>query len=128
MGRKTMSERDAIAAYAEGFRERCRLRAEASALRTDRLRRAARRAAELLGMQFGVTRVWLFGSLAWSAAHPGSDVDLLVEGLPAAAWSDATGIAEEIVGTAVDLVRVEEAAQGLGERVRREGDLLYERG
>jgi predicted nucleotidyltransferase len=123
-----MSETGAIAAYVEGFRRRRRLRAEASARRTDLLRRSARRAAEALSKRFGVTRVWLFGSLAWSVAHPESDVDLLVEGLPAAAWSDATGMVEEIVATAVDLVRVEEAAPGLSERVRQEGILLHERG
>ena len=122
-----MSETGAIAAYAEGFRERRRLRAEASARRTDQLRRRARQAAALLGARFGVSRVWLFGSLAWSAAHPESDVDLLVEGLPATAWSEATGLVEESVATAVDLIRVEEAAPSLSERVRREGILLYER-
>jgi len=120
-----MSETDAIGAYVEGFRQRQRARAEASARRTDRLRARARQAAQRLVTQFGVTRVWLFGSLAWGSAHPDSDVDLLVEGLPAAVWSEATGVVEAIVDGAVDLVRVEEAASSLSERVRREGILLY---
>jgi predicted nucleotidyltransferase len=123
-----MSDPDAIGACAEGFRQRLRIRAEEYARRGDLLRGRARQAAGLLVTQFGATRVWLFGSLAWGAAHPGSDVDLLVEGLPASAWNEATRVVEEIVATAVDLVRVEEAACGLSERVRREGIVLYERG
>ena len=72
----------------------------------------------------GVTRVWLFGSLAWGDAHEASDIDLAVEGLDADAELAALG---ELLGRAkapVDLVRLEDAPAALAERIRREGRRL----
>jgi predicted nucleotidyltransferase len=65
------------------------------------------------------------GSLAWGGAHARSDVDLLVEGLPASDWLRAAAAAEDVIGAPVDLVRIEDAPSSLIERVRRDGVLLH---
>ena len=92
--------------------------------RADRLRELSGRAAERLVAELGARRVWLFGSLAWGEPHGRSDVDLLVEGVPASAGLDALGIAEEALGVSVDVLRAEDAPHSLVSRVRREGVLL----
>ncbi|MFW6067879.1 MAG: nucleotidyltransferase family protein [Myxococcota bacterium] len=112
---------------ARGFRARRRLERERADERVADLRRRATDVACRLARELGVRRVWLFGSLAWGGAAADSDVDLLVEGLPAAAWSRAHAIAEEVLGAPVDLVRREEAPSGLVDRVEAEGRLLHER-
>jgi predicted nucleotidyltransferase len=61
--------------------------------------------------ELGVERVWLFGSLATGAAHEGSDVDLMVRGLPAGARTQAWLALEDLFEGPVDLVP-EEAASG----------------
>src|SRR5436309_7780662 len=114
-------EQSEVEACARAFVARVRANREAERRRAEELRTRARAAARLLAERHGARRVWLFGSLAWGEAHTESDVDLLVEGLAAEAWSAATDTVEEVVKVAVDLVRVEEARAGLVERVRREG-------
>ena len=55
---------------------------------------AARKAAELLKDRYGVNRVRVFGSLVQEGRfHPGSDIDLAVEGLkPADYWEALTSV------------------------------------
>lgn len=72
--------------------------------------------------QRGATDVWLFGSLAWGEPHGASDVDLLVGGIPDAAWPElAREVERRLSGARVDLVRVEEADEALVDRVSAEG-------
>ncbi len=54
----------------------------------------ARKAAQLLKDQYGVHRVRVFGSLVHEGAfHPGSDIDLAVEGLePSDYWEALTSV------------------------------------
>ncbi len=112
-------------ACAAGFSARVTAERKASADRAAELRRRARAAARKLAEHYGLRRVWLFGSLAWGEAHAASDVDLLVEGLAAEAWSTACALVEAEVEAPVDLVRIEEASPGLAARVQAQGILLH---
>ncbi len=114
-----------VEACAASFRARLAAERAAAAERASGLLGRARAAARRLATEHGASKVWLFGSLAWGQAHAASDVDLLVEGLPAETWSAASALLEAEVGAAVDLVRVEEAPPGLEERVRSQGVLLH---
>lgn len=74
----------AIARYRAFWRKRSQaeptpeMRAAAEAAR-----REAQRLGRILTDEFGVERVYLFGSFAWGLeARPDSDLDLAVEGLP----------------------------------------------
>jgi predicted nucleotidyltransferase len=70
----------------------------------------------------GATRVRLFGSLATgSQPHGGTDVDLCVEGIDAAAIADATIRVEALAGARVDVVRWESASERLRRRIDRDG-------
>ena len=94
---------------------------EESSRRADALRARAREAAALL-RGFGATCVWLFGSLAWGEPHESSDVDLLVEGVPAASWRDAIREVERLLGGVhVDALRSEDSPRTLIDRVRAGG-------
>src|SRR3954468_23952588 len=94
---------------------------EEASQRANALRAKALEAAQLL-RGFGATGVWLFGSLAWGEPHQGSDVDLLVEGVPAANWPDAARAVERLLaGASVDAPRSEDSPRQLTDRVRAEG-------
>ena len=90
--------------------------------RRERLLEAARQAARILRAEYGARRVWLFGSLRRPWFHEGSDVDLAVEGVATErighAWDRIAGV----VGHAVDLVSLDEAAEGLRRRVLESGE------
>ena len=117
--------------YIEAWRQR-RLRQQAE--RDERTRRAleaARRCTTYLAEHWGATRVYLFGSLAgWHKPHAQSDIDLAADGLPPG--HEYFRILVELweflpEGVELDLVPLEEAYQGLRERILKEGELLYER-
>lgn len=78
----------------------------------DEARRLAGRCAELLRQHFGVRRVLLFGSAAGDAPwHPGSDLDLAVEGLRPEEYVRALAACYELLplGLELDLVPLESA-------------------
>jgi predicted nucleotidyltransferase len=114
-----------VDACAAAFRRRVTAEQKAATDRAAELRGRAQAAARKLAEECGASRVWLFGSLAWGQAHAASDVDLLVEGLPAEAWSMACALVEAEAQAPVDLVRVEEAGPELVARVRGQGVLLH---
>jgi predicted nucleotidyltransferase len=62
-----------------------------------------------------------------SGGHPhgDSDVDLVVEGLPAAGLIRTLLEVEELFGVRVDLIRLEEAGDSLRARLLSEGEELY---
>jgi len=82
-----------------------------------------REVAVMLKSCFGVRRVVLFGSLAhsgWFADD--SDVDLAVEGLPAAQFWEAWRMVEQTIDDRpVDLIEIESAPQSLCQAIRRHG-------
>ena len=90
------------------------------------LKARARKAAVDLAETYGVQRVWLFGSLVGGQPHAESDVDVLVEGLPAEEWLRAGSRVERWVEAPVDLIRVEDASPHLVRHVIAEGELLYD--
>jgi uncharacterized protein len=78
-------------------------------------------ARRLLIDSYGARRVWLFGSLVVGQPTPESDVDLAVEGLPTSDYFKALADLMGLFHAPVDLVRLEEAAESLRERVLLEG-------
>src|SRR5687768_2849262 len=89
--------------------------------RARRLLQAMPRAREVLVERHGARAVWLFGSLVTGNATAHSDVDLAVEGLPAAAYFKALADLMSVFGGPVDLVCLERAPASLRERVALEG-------
>jgi predicted nucleotidyltransferase len=94
----------------------------AAQARAERVRSRIALAVSLLH-QKGARRIWLFGSMA-SGGHPhgDSDVDLVVEGLPALGLIRTLLEVEEVLGVKVDLIRLEEASDSLRARIAREGE------
>lgn len=113
-----------IDACAATFVARMQARMDAARERADRLREQAASAARVLASEFGVTKTWLFGSLAWGDPHPSSDVDLLVEGLEPRDACRAEHRLATIIDGPFDLVLVQEAPSSLVTRVREDGILL----
>jgi predicted nucleotidyltransferase len=100
--------------------ERYRARQESErALAAARLAKLPRAVALLRAL--GVERVWLFGSLATGATHEGSDVDLMVTGLPSAERARAWLKLEELFDAPVDLIPEEAASSAFREAVYRRG-------
>jgi predicted nucleotidyltransferase len=91
----------------------------ASALAEARLAKLPQAVALLRGL--GVERVWLFGSLTTGATHEGSDVDLMVRGLPSGERTNAWLELEELFEAPVDLVPEEAASSAFRGAVQRRG-------
>ena len=66
----------------------------------------------------------LFGSVADGTCHANSDIDLAVSGLGADRYFEALADLMEIFAGPVDLVRLEDAPEGLRERIDAEGEPL----
>jgi len=98
------------------------MRAAAEAARAE-----AKRLAQILAVEFGVKRVYLFGSFAWGfEIRPDSDIDLAVEGLPPRQYLKAYGRLEKATRYAFDLVPLEQAKPRLHGRILKSGMLLYD--
>jgi predicted nucleotidyltransferase len=103
------------------LRQRDAARRDLAVARAEKLRTLLHAVVVGLKSDFGCTRVELFGSLATGDVHADSDVDLFVEGLPAARQFEAMAFASSRLGVQVDLVRAEDAPASLAQRVRAEG-------
>jgi predicted nucleotidyltransferase len=79
------------------------------------------RVAEVLKAA-GAREVYLFGSEATGAAGSGSDVDLVVAGLPPASYYHAVGLISGILRRPLDLVDLDEATP-FTEYLKRKGKL-----
>ncbi len=94
--------------------------------RREALLAQVRSAVPDVAREFGATRVFLFGSVAWGGVHAHSDVDLGVEGiLP----KDVDGFAARLlwnVDADVQVVAIEDAPAGLRDRILRDGLLIYD--
>jgi len=66
-------------------------------------------------------RGWVIGSLARGDFGAGSDVDVVVEGLPAGEVGGLWGQLTERLGAHVDLLRLEELPESFRQRVLEEG-------
>lgn len=98
--------------------------------RQERAWEAAHAAARVLASEFGVSRVWLFGSLARGRGfHWRSDVDLAVEGLDERDCLKAMARCLRIdPSISVDVVPVESMDEGMLELVKAERIELFARG
>lgn len=89
----------------------------------NRLLGRARKIAAILKSQFGVRRVFLFGSLTlepWKGVI--SDIDLAVEGLAPDLYWEAWRVAEEeMVDYPVDLIEIESASESLQQAIDKYG-------
>ena len=68
--------------------------------------------------------IWLFGSVLGEGFGMNSDIDLAVEGLPAADLLDAMAVAEAVGAIPFDLVRLENLPPHWQQRLRRSGRRL----
>lgn len=102
-------------------------RRQRAAQHVERLRRELPELARGLAERFSVGRVWLFGSLAWGHPGAGADIDLAVEDLAASDYFGALASLMERASCRVDLVRIEDAAESLRERILADGKVLVDR-
>lgn len=115
-----------LTSYVEGLRARQRSSADADAAWQSRALALAEPIAALLAAEFGAERVLLFGSVGRGEAHVGSDIDLLVAGIPPARWFEACDAAARLAGKfPVDLVPWEACRPWVRERALAEGEVLH---
>ena len=90
-------------------------------------RAEANRLAKILVEEFGVERVYLFGSYAWGITlRPNSDLDLAVVGLEGAKFWRAYGRLEKATTYAFDLVELDGLPHYLHSRILESEILLYD--
>ncbi|MEJ2389185.1 MAG: nucleotidyltransferase domain-containing protein [Chromatiaceae bacterium] len=115
-----------LASYVDGWRERTQQAARDVAVWRRSVEDRVPSVVSMLVRDFAVTRVTLFGSFSRGEAAPGSDLDLLVEGLAMERLIDATVRAERILREVrVDLVPADRARPWVAERARTDGSVLY---
>jgi predicted nucleotidyltransferase len=93
----------------------------------EKARAEAKRLAQILADEYGVERVYLFGSFAWGKeVRPDSDIDLAVEGLPPRQFFKAYGRLEKATRYAFDIVPLEKATARLRKQILEMGILVYD--
>jgi predicted nucleotidyltransferase len=113
--------------YIRAWRERWRQERQAEPARAQRARMTARKVARLLVRRYGARRVVLCGSLARGDFRQGSDIDLAVEGVPAARFFEASAAAARAAGEFdVDVVPIESATPRYREWLADEGIVLHD--
>lgn len=116
----------ALDSYVAGWRERERQALAKAAAWRARIRGRLPAVVRLLVDDYGAKRVVLFGSLVRDEGKPGSDVDLLVDGLAIGQLLDATVEAERLLEEAVaDIVRTERARPEICDLAERDGEVLH---
>lgn len=118
-----------VTPYVAAWRERRQLEQEQLARRLQVGRKAAVRCAEFLAKRYAVRRVYLFGSMLGNTlVHQRSDIDLAVVGLSAEQYVRALADIWDLLppGFEVDLVPLEDAFPEMIERIRTEGEVLYD--
>jgi predicted nucleotidyltransferase len=122
-----MQDQHDLSEYVTAWRERLAKQESHKRQRALRLRQVAQDCAHRLVQEFGVSKVYLFGSLVEERlVHDRSDIDLAVEGLEGKLYWKALSALWALLpeGVELDLVRLERAWPSLAERVRTEGELL----
>jgi len=115
-------------AYIEGLRTRL---AEAEQGRRDREELARSLLPALvthLVRSYGARRIILWGSLATGGFHMGSDIDLVVEGLPPGRelFRALADLQDMVPGFRVEIVPWEDAFDTVREAAEREGEVLHD--
>jgi predicted nucleotidyltransferase len=122
-----MRDRHDYGEYVKAWQERLAKQEREKQQRVQHLRQVAQACARRLVQDFGVSKVYLFGSLLEEGlAHDRSDIDLAVEGLDGRLYLKALHDLWELLpaGVELDLVLLERAWPSLVERVKTEGVLL----
>jgi predicted nucleotidyltransferase len=125
-GQKMRDQHD-FGEYVKAWQERLVKQEHEKQQRVQHLRQVAQACARRLVQNFGVSKVYLFGSLLEEGlAHDRSDIDLAVEGLDGRLYLKALRDLWELLpaGVELDLVLLERAWPSLVERVKTEGVLL----
>jgi predicted nucleotidyltransferase len=96
--------------------------------RKEELRNLGKKVAQMLKEKYKVKRIFLIGSLVKGYVHEGSDIDLVVEGLPPELYMDALVDANDLVDRKVEvnLIPWENAFESLRKKALRAGELIYE--
>ncbi|MGQ9533075.1 MAG: nucleotidyltransferase family protein [Desulfotomaculales bacterium] len=115
---------DSIDDLRQAWARRAAMKARAERELRRRALEKSRAAARHLKEKYGVRRVYLYGSLVWGSHFtPHSDIDLLVEGLPAEVdyWRLVVEVERITAPLPVSVVPVEDALPGLTKKVLEEG-------
>jgi predicted nucleotidyltransferase len=85
--------------------------------------------ARTISAETPAMRAVLIGSVVKGTVHPHSDIDIVVEGLPALSYFKILGRLHEIIpdDLSVDLIPYEKAFEGIKTKADTEGVVLYER-
>ena len=113
--------------YVEAWRRRFAEQRAAGEEHRTRALEAAQRAADLLVERYGVTKVVLFGSLAWRRPRPDSDIDLAVEDLAPERFFRADAQLAREIPIPIDLKLLAECPPLLRRRIEEEGVVLHAR-
>ncbi|MBI5788821.1 MAG: nucleotidyltransferase domain-containing protein [Candidatus Schekmanbacteria bacterium] len=91
------------------------------------LNKLANQCAGLLKNNYPTKRIFLIGSLAKGIVHEHSDIDLVVEGLPAELYIKALTELYDLLPPDVELnlIPYEDAFDSLKEKALSEGKLIY---
>ena len=91
------------------------------------LRKIASRCAKLLRDKYKVKRVILVGSLVRGKVHEKSDIDLVVEGLPAEIYIKSLTELYDLLpaGIEVNLIPFEDAFEKLRQKALQRGEVIY---
>ena len=100
---------------------------EADAQRKELYTRMAKECAVFLIDKYKVKRAILIGSLVKGVFHERSDIDLVVEGLPAGLYIKALTELYNILppGVEINLIPYEDAFDSMKEKAVAEGQLIY---
>lgn len=95
--------------------------------RKDSYIQKARECSFFLSSKYRVKKVYVIGSLVKGIFHDRSDIDLVVEGLPAEQYIKALTELYEIIppGVELNLIPFEDAFASLKRKAVAEGQLLY---
>ena len=94
-----------------------------------RLRKYARQTANLCAQRlvnnFGVKKVYLFGSLIDNTFTDGSDIDLAIEGAKTIDYLKAIATLEGVNGFSVDLLNLGTCPKPIKKRILKYGKVLF---
>jgi len=130
MGATGMSQRQIAAALGisqPAVSQQLRFAPDLDCVRPEELMKAAAPVLKELAEQHGYQRLAVFGSVARSQAHRGSDIDLLVEapeGTSSFGFVRFKQLIEEVLGREIDLVDYGGLKPELDDDIRREAVLL----
>ena len=111
--------------YLTAWRDRFARRASVSRKLAARARKDLTGATEIL-KKYGAKRIFVFGSLCRTDRfHPGSDIDIAVEGIPPEQFIRAAADLMMAVDFPIDLKPLEELDDVFRDLIEKNGELIY---